>query len=129
MQIKGNRLSQLRQKLNKLRYLPYEIVSPFLGDPSFIKGTLYTLRRKCSKASCRCARGELHPSLVLTANIKAKTRLWTIAPERAREIRESTQAYRRFRQARKELLKELGRRRAQMLAVVSAIEKIRLRHP
>lgn len=129
MQIKAIRLSRLRQKLTGLGHLPPELLSSFLAGDPLIKGTLYTLRRKCSKASCRCARGELHASLVLTASIRAKTRLWTIAPERIQEIRRSTQAYHRFRQARRELLKEIGRRRARMLAVIDAIEKIRLRQP
>lgn len=129
MQVRADRLSQLRQKLTELGHLPSDLLSSFLAGDPLIKGTLYTLRRKCSKASCRCMRGELHASLVLTASIKAKTRLWTIAPERIREIRRSSQAYHRFRQARRELLKEISRRRAQMLRIIAAIEKIRLRSP
>lgn len=129
MQLKSNRLSQLRQRLIRLGQFPYDLLSPFLGADSLIKGTLYTLRRKCSKTSCRCARGELHASLVLTAGVSGRTRLWTVYPERLREIRGSTGAYRRFRRARKELIKELGRRRAQMLSTVAAIERLRLRSP
>ena len=129
MQIKENRLSRLRQNLVKLSRLPEDLLASFLAGEPLIKGTLYTLRRKCSKPSCRCARGELHAGLVLTASISAKTRLWTIAPGRLGEIRQSTQAYHRFRLARRELLQEFSRRRVQMLRTIDAIEKIRLRRP
>ncbi len=74
-------------------------------------------------------RGQLHSSIVLTASLSGKTKLWTIPPDCLQEIRESTKAYREFRQAQRGLLKEIDQRRKQMQSVVAAIEKIRLRQP
>jgi len=129
MQIKGDRLSQLRQRLKQLCNLHWDWIGSFLAGDPLIKGSLYTLRRKCFKASCRCARGQRHESLVLTANVEGRTKLWMIPPEGSQEIRQAAQTYRRFRQARKELIQELSRRRSQMLETIAAIENIRLRRP
>lgn len=129
MQISRLDLSQLRQKLLAPQQAPPEELAPFLSGHPLIKGTLYTLRRKCSKPSCRCARGERHESVVLTASIAGKTRLWTIPEERIEEIREKTEQYRRFRQARALLLKQWTKRQAEMLHVLDAIERMRTQQP
>jgi hypothetical protein len=87
------------------------------------------LRRKCSKPSCRCARGEHHAMLVLTASIGGKTRLWTIPGDRAAEIRRKTHDYRQFRKARSAFLKKCTQRQAEMRRIIDAIEEIRTRQP
>lgn len=94
-----------------------------------IKGTLYPLRRKCAKAYCRCARGPLHETMVLSASVSGKTRLWTIPAERIEEIRRMTEQYRRFRQARAELVKLYAHQSSQMLRMIDAIERIRKKEP
>ena len=94
-----------------------------------IKGTLYPLRRKCGKSYCGCARGRLHETMVLSASVSGKTRLWTVPEERIEEIRQMTEHYRRFRQARAELVKLYARQSSQMLRIIDAIEKIRKREP
>jgi len=58
--------------------------------------------------------GELHGSVVLTAGISGKTKLWTIPKDRLQEIRECITAYREFRQAQRGLLKEIDQRRKKM---------------
>lgn len=129
MQTKRQDLSQLRQKLLALQHPAPDELGTFLGSHPLIKGTVYTLRRKCSKPSCRCARGERHETVVLTASIGGKTRLWTIPEERIEEIRQRTESYRRFRQARARLAKEYAKRQAGMLRLIDAIEKIRTQTP
>ena len=104
-------------------------MAPFLSDHPLIKGTVYSLRRTCGKPSCRCARGERHVSVVLTASVNGKTRLWTLAEDRLTEVREGTQAYRRFRQNRAALVKRMTQRQAELLVVIDAIEKARTRQP
>ena len=94
MQNKQNSPAQLRQKLIQLCQVPRDDLGVFLSDHPLVRGTVYTLRRKCSKPACRCAQGERHATVVLTANITGKTRLWTIASERVEELRERTEAYR-----------------------------------
>jgi len=122
-------LSRLRKKLLELTTAPAEDIGVFLADSPMRKGTVYTLRRKCSKPSCRCARGQLHESLVLTASIAGKTRLWTIPKDEIEAVRRETVRYRQFRRSRAALSKRLARRQAELLGAIDAIEKLRTREP
>lgn len=129
MQIKQNSPAQLRQELIQLCQVPREDLGVFLSDHPLVRGTVYTLRRKCSKPSCRCAQGERHASIVLTANIKGRTRLWTIEQDRVEELRERTEAHRQFRKARAAFLKQWARRQAAILRLIDAIGKARTQQP
>ena len=129
MQIRKDRLSRLRQELIQLGASLNTRLLPLMSSDPLMKGTLYLLRRKCPKPSCRCMRGELHASRVLTASVSSKTKLWTVAPERVEEIRRCTQAYRRFCHARKTLLQELKGRTVRLRRILLEIEAIRLRLP
>lgn len=129
MQNKQNSPAQLRQELIQLCQVPREDLGVFLSDHPLVKGTVYTLRRKCSKPSCRCAQGERHASIVLTANIKGRTRLWTIGQDRVEELRERTEAHRQFRKARAAFLKQWARRQAAILRLIDAIGKARTKQP
>lgn len=122
-------ISQLRQKLLELNHPADDELAPFLSGRPIVKGTLYTLRRKCFKPSCRCTRGQRHETVVLTASIGGKTRLWTIPEDRIEEIRQSAGRYRKFRQARACFVKECARRQTAMLRLIDAIEKVRVRKP
>lgn len=121
---KRQNLSQLRLKLLKLYRSDPDDLAPFLSNRTLTKGTVYTLRRKCSKPSCRCARGELHENIVLTASFGGKTKLWTIPKDRIEEIRQQTERYRQFRRARARFIKECAKRQAALLRLIDAIEKI-----
>ncbi|MEK7722544.1 MAG: DUF6788 family protein [Elusimicrobiota bacterium] len=125
IQIKSRQLSALRQKLTQFPDISRQAFSPFLGSSPMTRGTLYRLRRKCSKPNCRCARGELHSSLVLTASVCGKTKLWTVSGEQAERLRESTEEYRRFHRARSRFLKDWARRKNEILRVIDAIGGIR----
>lgn len=129
MQIRSKRLSELKRMLIQSSHASADDLAPFLSDHSLIKGTVYPLRRKCSKPSCRCARGERHETIVLTENIGGKTRLWMIPEERIEEIRQETALYREFRRARRRFLKECGRRQKEMLLLIDEIGKNRTRRP
>ena len=129
MQTKQNSLAELRQRLIQLCQISRDDLAVFLSDYPLVRGTVYTLRRKCSKPSCRCAQGERHASVVLTANIKGKTQLWTIAQGRVEELRGRTEAYRQFRKARMAFLKQWAQRQAAILRLIDAIGKARTRQP
>ncbi len=129
MQTRSPRLSELRQRLIELCQVSRDDLGIFLSDHPLVRGTVYTLRRKCSKPACRCAQGERHAAVVLTANIKGKTRLWTIARDRVKELRERTEAHRQFRKARAAFLKRCIQRQAAMLCLIDAIGKVRTRQP
>ena len=129
MQIRSGRLSQLRQELIQLGHSPIDDLAVFLSNRPLVKGTVYPLRRKCFKPSCRCARGALHETIVLTANIQGKTRLWTIPEDQIQEIRQRTEHYRRFRKARASFIKKAAQRQAETLRLIDAIREIRTQQP
>lgn len=65
-----------------------------------VRGTLTTFRRRCGKASCRCARGEGHESPALTYTEAGRTKTLTLRPS---EVAEVTAALARYEAARAEL--------------------------
>src|SRR3989338_1519907 len=97
MQIRGTAFSRLRQKLRELTHAAPREIGTFLSSEPIVKGSVYTLRRRCSKPSCRCARGEKHETVVMTASIGGKTRLWTLSSAQIPELRRRTERYRQFR--------------------------------
>ena len=121
MQIRGADFSRLRQKLRELAQATLQEVGPFLSPEPLIKGSVYTLRRRCSKASCHCAQGEKHETVVMTASLGGKTRLWTLSEDQIPELRRGAERYRQFRRARAQLVK----RQREMLRLIDAIEKSR----
>lgn len=123
MQIRGEDFSRLRQKLRELAHAAPAEIGPFLSSEPIVKGSVYTLRRRCSKPSCRCAQGEKHETVVLTASIGGKTRLWTLSADQISELKRRTQRYRQFRLARAQLV----RKQQETLRLVDAIEKARTR--
>lgn len=68
--------------------------------PLVVHGTLTTFRRRCGKASCRCANGEGHESPALTYTEAGRTKTLTL---RASEVAEVTAALARYEAARAEL--------------------------
>jgi hypothetical protein len=70
------------------------------SDPWVLPGTVTTFRRRCGKASCRCATGEPHesPALVFTEAGRTKTVTLTEA-----EVAEVAAAVARYQDAKTEL--------------------------
>lgn len=121
MQTGGTDVSRLRQKLRELAHAAPQAIGPFLSSEPIVKGSVYTLRRRCSKPSCRCARGEKHETVVMTASVGGKTRLWTLSAGHIAELRRRTERYRQFRRARAQLVKD----QREILRLIDSIEKAR----
>ena len=118
----NQRLSSLRsQLLQAQQLLPGLLEACFAREP-LLPGSLYTLRRKCGKPSCRCRRGELHESTVLSYRGQGKPRNLATAPEHRPALRDMTEQYRRCRQARAQLV----RWQRQLLAIVDALQAARV---
>jgi hypothetical protein len=90
-----------------------------------VRGTVYPLRRRCGKPNCRCARGKLHETMVLSASISGRSRLWTVPVGQVEKMRKLTSRYQRFRTARADFVKLYMK----MLHAIDAIEKVRRRAP
>ncbi len=68
-------------------------------------GSLYLLRRKCGKPTCRCAQGHLHGAWVLTRSVEGQAKLFSVPPEQRAHLRQLTKTYRRYQRARAQWVK------------------------
>lgn len=98
--------SKLRQQLgNDYRALG-RLLRVLLRDRPLVPGTLYLLERKCGKANCRCARGQLHASWVLTRSEGGKSRLYPVPQAQRGRVRTLTREYRLWQLARARWIKQ-----------------------
>src|SRR5208283_5139312 len=97
-------LSTLRQELRELQQQLPSLLEAFLGREPLLPGSLYTLRRRCGKPTCHCARGEPHASTVLSYRGQGRPQNITPPPEHLRAVQQLTNDYRLFRQARSQAL-------------------------
>jgi len=115
-------LSALRSQVRDLQRQLAPLLESFLGREPLLPGSLYTLRRRCGKPTCRCARGELHASTVLGYRGEGRPRNITLPPEHLREVRRLTEDYRAVRKARAQVVR-LSR---QLLDLLDRIEAARV---
>ena len=121
MRTAADRASHLRQSLSTLLASYQRCLVDLLSVRQLLKGSVYNLQTRCGKPSCHCAsdQGALHSSTVLSWSEQGKTRLRVLPPGERSRLRQLTDHYRRFRQARAELVK-LHRR---MLSDIDRLEK------
>jgi hypothetical protein len=118
----NQQLSSLRsQLLDAQRQLP-QLLEECLGREPLLPGSIYTMRRKCGKPNCRCSRGELHESTVLSYRGQGRPRNISPPPGQLDSLRTMTHDYRRCRQARAKLV----RWQRQLLKLIDALEAARV---
>jgi hypothetical protein len=117
-----------REKCSRLRHSLLQIVEemkgliePFFSDRPVLKGTVYELKRKCGKPACKCAQGELHARMVVSASERGKTRLRAIPRGFLVDTQQRVRRYQELRRARARVV-ELYR---QMLKVMDEMEAMR----
>ena len=118
----NQRLSSLRSQLRQAQQLLPSLLEVCFAREPLLPGALYTLRRKCGKPSCRCSRGELHESTVLSYRGQGKPRNLATTPEHLPALRDLTDPYRRCRQARAQLVRWQRR----LLDLVDALQAARV---
>jgi hypothetical protein len=96
--------SRLRQALVQLSDEASRLIKPSLSDRPLVKGSVYELKRKCGKPGCKCAKGQLHSRMVVSASDKGKTRLQVIPGGFLVEVRSKVQRYQKLRRARARLV-------------------------
>lgn len=123
IQIRRDRqqFSQLRQTLLHLAEEVKGLVEPFFSDRPVIKGTVYELRRKCGKPGCKCAQGELHARMVVSASEGGKTRLQVIPRGFLVEVQAKVRRYQELRRVRA----RLGETYRKMVKVMDQMEAMR----
>ena len=72
------KFSQLRHSLRRLSDELRQLINPSFSNKPVIKGSVYELKRKCGKPGCKCAQGQLHSRMVVSASEKGKTILRVI---------------------------------------------------
>lgn len=115
------KFSRLRQSLINLSYEVRELIKPFFSDKPVIKGSVYELKRKCGKPGCKCTKGQLHRSMVLSSSEKGRTRLLVIPHGFLLEIKSKVQRYQKLRRSRQ----RLGEVHRKMLQVMDEMETMR----
>jgi len=115
------KFSRFRQTLLHLAQEVRRLVEPFFSDQPGIKGTVYELKRRCGKPGCRCARGELHTRMVVSASEGGKTRLQVIPKGFLVEVQAKVRRYQEHRRARA----RLGEIYRKMLKVIDQMEAMR----
>jgi hypothetical protein len=115
-------LSSLRQQLAQAQQLLPGLLEVCFERTPLLPGSVYTLRRKCGKPSCRCARGHLHPSTVLSYRGEGRSQNISPAAEHVDSLRIMTEHYRQCRQARVQLRRWF----VQLLQLVDALQDARV---
>lgn len=75
--------------------MPSSPQSPHL----LLRGSLITLKRKCGKPTCHCAKGMPHQSPALSYSLKGKTKIITLRPTDIPEVKEALRRYQQALQA------------------------------
>ena len=118
----NQKLSSIRSRLAEAQQALPGLLQDCFGREPLLPGSLYTLRRKCGKPNCRCARGELHESTVLSYRGQGRPQNISPAAEQIDALRQMTDDYRRVRQARAKLV----RWQRQVLKLVDELEAVRV---
>lgn len=71
--------------------------TPSPSELELIRGSLFTLRRKCGKPTCRCADGQLHETPALSFSVEGTTKIITLRAGEADAVRPAVEAYRAAR--------------------------------
>ncbi len=115
------KFSRLRQSLRRLSDEARKLIEPSFSHKTVIKGSVYELKRKCGKPGCKCAQGELHSRMVLSASEKGRTRLRVIPHGFLVEVQIKVRRYQELRRARSRLV-EVHRK---MIRVMDEMEVMR----
>jgi len=116
------KFSQLRHSLRRLSDEVRQLINPSFSDKPVIKGSVYELKRKCGKAGCKCARGELHSRMVISASEKGKTSLRVIPHGFLVEIQIKVRRYQELRHARARLV-EVHRKMLRVIDEMGAMRR------
>ena len=85
--------------------------------PLMVRGSVYTMRRKCGKDYCRCMKGELHETPVLSYSEKGRTRIVALSPEDVPKVRKAIERYQKAkREIEDEAMRGIERLRGEIKA-------------
>jgi hypothetical protein len=97
--------SRARQDLLKTEAARKRLLDVLLRAGVMVQGSFVTLGRKCGKPTCRCASGKKHYGKYLSRSEGGRTHLVFVPAADEVGISSKAEQYRRFREARAELMK------------------------
>ena len=116
-----SQISRIRQHVARLVRQRQAAERRLLGRSELLKGTLLEVKRTCGKAGCKCAKGDKHLCYQLSASIEGRTKTRNVPREHLAKVKDLTENYRRFRQARATWV----RLNVQMIEMVNQLETAR----
>ena len=117
--MKRARASDARRRLRAAEEAREAHVEELLGAETMMAGAFAKQKRKCGKDNCRCATGASHVAAYLSRSVEGRTRLAYVPAGDEVDVATKAERYRRFRQARAELMK-LAAETAQAADVLQA---------
>ena len=109
--------SDLRRQLWRQFRATGSLLRQMTHPAELLPGSFYLMHRKCGKPSCRCARGQLHATYVLTRSEAGQHKLYSVPVTQRARVRKLAAAWKRSQKARAKLHKL----QAQLLAVADQI--------
>lgn len=64
-----------------------------IGRSGVLRASILTLERRCGNPNCRCARGQLHKSLVIEQHRRGRTRMRTVRPEQKEQVEQWVESW------------------------------------
>ncbi len=101
-------LSRQRRRLWQVWRTGERLVRRMQRAEAMCPGSLYLLRRRCGKPTCRCRQGELHATWVVTRSEAGRVRLYRVPEKERAAVRRLTDCYREGQRARAALVKSMS---------------------
>lgn len=93
-------LSRVRQQIRQLHAEQLGLLHVLMDCGPMIMGSMYQVFRKCSKAGCRCTKGQPHgPFMALSYSIEGKHKNKLVRRADVPNVKQQASAYRRFQDA------------------------------
>jgi hypothetical protein len=115
-------LSRQRLRLWQVWRTAERLVRQMQQAEAMCPGSLYLLRRRCGKPTCRCRQGELHATWVMTRSEAGRVRLYRVPEKERAVVRRLTDCYREWQRARAALVKSMS----ELLRELDALAERRL---
>lgn len=99
--------SKIRQEILTISGTIANAMAEVIKARTLIKGTICQKVRKCGNPTCKCSRGELHETTILSFSDNGKSRIIHLSKHSAEElsrITKNVKEYQRFRKVRADIV-------------------------
>lgn len=113
--------ARARQRILALTALLQGQAQRVMGRAPLVRGSFYRYRRRCGKASCRCARGALHAGQAFSIRAGGRSRTLPLTGVDREALSRHVGAYRALRRVRTEMVRTFG----ELLKQADKLERLR----